>query len=67
MLIRAKSMDGSLGESNSLLLKPTIDKRFTKSELAGIHKDLRPIIWFDKPDKKSEMVLRRQITKKSPK
>jgi hypothetical protein len=67
MLIKAKASDGSLGESNSLLLNPSIWDIVTKQDLQRIHKDLRPLVRFEKSNKRSEMVLRRPLTRKFPK
>jgi hypothetical protein len=67
MLIKAKSMDGSLGESSSLLLKPSISEIVKSQDLQRIHKDLRPLVRFDKSNKREEMVLRRPLTRKFPK
>nr|UPW42139.1 MAG: putative RNA dependent RNA polymerase [Zhejiang mito-like virus 8] len=57
MLIRAKSMDGSLGESNSLLLIPSIVDIISKEDLRRVHKDLRPLVRFDKPSKRDRILL----------
>jgi hypothetical protein len=64
MLIRAKSIDGSLGESNSLLLNPSIWDIVQSEGLHRIHKDLRPLIKFSKLDKGTEMIMRRSHSKK---
>jgi hypothetical protein len=66
MLIKAKCEDLSIGPSNSLLLNPSIWDIVRKEELQRMHKDLRPLIRFDKSIKelKPFRLPRKHISKK---
>lgn len=72
MLIQAKCRDGSIGASDSLLLSPSITDIIKRDELQRIHKDLRPLIRFNEPNREDDkMIMHHPVTKakkpKSPK
>jgi hypothetical protein len=67
MLIQAKCKDGSIPGSNSLILQPMINEIVKKEQLEGIHKDLRPLIRFLKPDKEAEAIVTYRQSKRNSK
>jgi hypothetical protein len=67
MLIQAKCKDGSIPGSSSLLLRPMINEIVKEERLEGIHKDLRPLVRFLKPDKEAEAIVTYRQSKRSNK
>lgn len=50
ILIKLKSIDGSLGESNTLVLEPNILERYKDKDIQGIHRDLKPLVRYEITD-----------------